>query len=92
MKERIPFTVIELGYLVYILNKLNACELNDEEKNILNLIETEKKETQKTLGRSLTEEEQVVIEMRIPGGWGLVGKLQDIAAQAVKVVKSRRIK
>ena len=88
MKERIPFTPRELGDLVHILNELVASELNDEEKNILKLIETEKKETIKTLGRHLTEEEQIVIEMKIPGGWELTGKLEDIANRAVKEVKS----
>lgn len=91
MKEFIPFTLRELDDLVRITNELIMSELNDEEKNILNLVEAEKKETKKTLGRRLTDGEQIEIEKSIPGGWDLVPKLEEIAAQAVTEVKNKRI-
>ena len=51
----------------------------------------EEEETEKLLGRQLTDEEALAIEKGTPGGWDVVEKLGDMIAPAIKEIRSKKV-
>jgi len=83
------FTSKELSDLVHA-SELSLSRLSEEERKILDQIDKEEEETEKSLGRRLTDEEALAIEKGTPGGWAVVEKLDDMIAPAVKEIRGEK--
>ena len=83
------FTLKELSDLLHA-SELSLSRLSEEERETLDRIDKEKEETEKSLGRRLTDDEAIAIEKGTPGGWEVVVKLGDMITPAIKEIRGEK--
>jgi len=86
MEKEQEFTEKEIIDLIEA-EELAITYLSDDEREILEKIDSEKAELEGKIGRSLTDEEAERIEKGTEGGWDVLAKLADLVPVALVQVR-----
>ncbi len=87
MEKEQGFTEKEIIDLIEA-EELAITYLSDDERKILEKIDSEKAELEGKIGRPLTDEEAERIEKGTEGGWDMLAKLADLVPVALIQVRS----